>query len=242
MKKILCFVSCLAVLASCDYFTREKDQLTAQNDSLTLALNEKQYALDQAMQAIAVTTLEIFRGGKVSAGHIIKEIFRNPLIIGAVAGIVAVATGLKVPYLVENTVDMLAAAATPMSLIVLGATFDVQSIETKFADNDLKDLIYISEQYLFPYLTYVKEHQHIFMAAVSQPITFSTDELDKRLFDNIFNPILERFHYPVSTRKYVMRFYLNGLTAILVEWLKDGCQKSIEEISAIIQLCIFGRE
>ena len=53
MKKILCFVSCLAVLASCDYFTREKDQLTAQNDSLTLALNEKQYALDQAMQAIA---------------------------------------------------------------------------------------------------------------------------------------------------------------------------------------------
>ena len=119
---------------------------------------------------------------------------------------------------------------------------DVQSIETKFADNDLKDLIYISEQYLFPYLTYVKEHQHIFMAAVSQPIAFSTDELDKRLFDNIFSPILERFHYPVSTRKYVMRFYLNGLTAILVEWLKDGCQKSIEEISAIIQLCIFGRE
>lgn len=53
MKKILCFVSCLAVLASCDYFTREKDQLIAQNDSLTLALNEKQYALDQAMQAIA---------------------------------------------------------------------------------------------------------------------------------------------------------------------------------------------
>ena len=66
---------------------------------------------------LAVTTLEIFRGGKVSAGHIIKEIFRNPLIIGAIVGITAVVTQMKVPYLVENTVDMLAAAATPMSLI-----------------------------------------------------------------------------------------------------------------------------
>lgn len=53
MKKILCFVSCLAVLTSCDYFTREKEQLTAQNDSLTVALSEKQFALDQAMQSIA---------------------------------------------------------------------------------------------------------------------------------------------------------------------------------------------
>ena len=53
MKKILCFVSCLAVLTSCDYFTREKEQLTAQNDSLTVALGEKQFALDQAMQSIA---------------------------------------------------------------------------------------------------------------------------------------------------------------------------------------------
>ena len=53
MKKILCFVSCLAVLTSCDYFTREKEQLTAQNDSLIVALSEKQFALDQAMQSIA---------------------------------------------------------------------------------------------------------------------------------------------------------------------------------------------
>lgn len=53
MKKILCFVSCLAVLTSCDYFTREKEQLTAQKDSLTVALSEKQFALDQAMQSIA---------------------------------------------------------------------------------------------------------------------------------------------------------------------------------------------
>jgi len=39
-----------------------------------------------------------------------------------------------------------------------------------------------------------------------------------------------------------MMFYLNGITAIIMEWLKDGCSKSIEDISAIIQSCIYGKE
>ena len=45
-------VLCVAVLAGCTNVKREKE-LTARNDSLTVALNEKNVALDQAMQAIA---------------------------------------------------------------------------------------------------------------------------------------------------------------------------------------------
>ena len=67
------------------------------------------------------------------------------------------------------------------------------------------------------------------------------ENLFERLFDNIFNPILDRFGYPKSERKYVMMFYLNGITAITMEWLKNGCDKSVKEISAIIHYCIFGR-
>ena len=52
MKKIFCMVLCVAVLAGCTNVKREKE-LTARNDSLTVALNEKNVALDQAMQAIA---------------------------------------------------------------------------------------------------------------------------------------------------------------------------------------------
>ena len=39
-----------------------------------------------------------------------------------------------------------------------------------------------------------------------------------------------------------MMFYLNGITAIVKEWLKDGCEKTIKEVSQIIYGCIFGRE
>lgn len=45
-------VLCVAALASCTNVKREKE-LTARNDSLNVALNEKNVALDQAMQAIA---------------------------------------------------------------------------------------------------------------------------------------------------------------------------------------------
>lgn len=52
MKKILCLTICATILAGCTNVKREKE-LTAKNDSLTVALNEKSVALDQAMQAIS---------------------------------------------------------------------------------------------------------------------------------------------------------------------------------------------
>lgn len=52
MKRFLCLILCVAALAGCTNVKREKE-LAAQNDSLTVALSEKNMALDQAMQAIA---------------------------------------------------------------------------------------------------------------------------------------------------------------------------------------------
>lgn len=52
MKKILCFILCIAALTSCNNMKREKE-LTQQNDSLTVALNEKNAALDHMMKTIS---------------------------------------------------------------------------------------------------------------------------------------------------------------------------------------------
>lgn len=52
MKRFLCLTLCVAALAGCTNVKREKE-LATQNDSLTVALSEKNMALDQAMQAIA---------------------------------------------------------------------------------------------------------------------------------------------------------------------------------------------
>ncbi len=142
----------------------------------------------------------------------------------------------------ENTCDLLHETTKyVIESFVSCFSVDTKSIASKFSECDLEDLNFINNKYLYPYLTYIKENQRIFSAVLSHPSTFEFESIFQRLFDNIFDPILDRFHYPDDERTYVMMFYLNGLTAIITEWLKDGCRKSIDEISAIIYHCIFGR-
>lgn len=119
---------------------------------------------------------------------------------------------------------------------------DTQSIAAKFANCDLQELNFISDEYLHSYLLFIKENQRLFSAVLSQPVTFDSNAIFQRLFDNVFRPILDRFHYPKDEQRYVMMFYLNGITAIITEWLKDGCQKSVEEVSSIVYCCIYGRK
>lgn len=143
----------------------------------------------------------------------------------------------------ENTIDLLKETITYVldnfaSYFTIGA----ENAVIQFTNCDLQDLKFINEKYLHPYLSFIKENQSVFSAVLSQPTAFDSTAIFQRLFDNVFNPILDRFHYPRDEQNYVMMFYLNGITAVITEWLKDGCQKSIEEISAIIHICIYGRE
>ena len=71
MKKILCLTICVAALASCTNVKRERE-LAAQNDSQTVALNEKSQALDQAMMAIA-DIQEGFRAINEAEGRVILQ-------------------------------------------------------------------------------------------------------------------------------------------------------------------------
>ena len=143
----------------------------------------------------------------------------------------------------ENTADLLK-EATAYVLDNFASYFpvDMESIASKYKNSDLQELNFINEKYLHPYLSFIKENQRLFTAVLSQPTTFNSSAIFQRLFDDVFNPILDRFHYPRDEQHYVMVFYLNGITAIITEWLKDGCHKSMEDISSIIHDCIFGKE
>lgn len=53
MKKILCLALSAVTLVSCEFVTKREQELAAKNDSLTIALSEKNMALDEAMRSIA---------------------------------------------------------------------------------------------------------------------------------------------------------------------------------------------
>ncbi len=142
----------------------------------------------------------------------------------------------------ENTADLLSETVRYL-LDDFSAHFDVdrENITDKFRGCPLEELNFISDKYLSPYLFYIKENRYLFKTVLSHPESFEVNNIFHRLYENIFNPILERFDYQVSDRKYVMRFYLSGITAIVTEWLSDECEKSIQEVSQIIRQCIFGK-
>ena len=142
----------------------------------------------------------------------------------------------------ENTVDLLNETVRYL-LDDFSAYFDVdkKSLISKFEKNTLDELNFIADEYLHPYLNYIKINKKIFSTVLTHSDLFGFNEIFQRLYENIFDPILKRFNYPLSDRKYVMMFYLNGITAIVNEWLKDDCKRNIEEISEIINICIFGK-
>ena len=141
----------------------------------------------------------------------------------------------------ENTCDLLG-ETTQYILNDFLSYFDTdtKSISLNLISCNLTELNFISSKYLTPYLTYIKENKEIFSTALAHIKSFDFDSVYERMFENIFNPILDRFHYPEEDRKYVMMYYLNGINAISFEWVKDGCKKTIDEISKIIETCIFG--
>lgn len=118
---------------------------------------------------------------------------------------------------------------------------DTKSIALNLKNCELNDLIFICDRYLSPYLTYIKDHKEVFGTALLHNKTLGLEDVYKRMFDNIFDPILERFNYPQNNRQYVMMYYLNGINAIVMEWLRNKCDKTIQEISEIISICIYGK-
>ena len=109
-----------------------------------------------------------------------------------------------------------------------------------FEESQKDKLVFISEEYLIPYLLYFRENRKIFLTVFENGKLFGFEETYEKLFNNIFNPILDVFKFPESERKYVMAFYLNGINSIIMEWIKEDCVKPEKEVVKIINDCIFG--
>ena len=104
-------------------------------------------------------------------------------------------------------------------------------------DSKLEDLLLITPEYLLPYLEFLKENKAIYKIAYSQPNVFKEQYVVNYLHKNIFEPILNRFLVPKNEQKYMMSFYLSGMGALMVEWIKNDCKEDIQTIINILMKC-----
>ena len=141
----------------------------------------------------------------------------------------------------ENTSDLL----KETTRYILDKHFAYYSVDTKGITErcekcELGDLVFITTEYLTPYLTFMKENKRIFKVSIKQFHSMNMDEVYGKMFKHIFDPILSRFHVPESERSYVIKFYFTGVFAVLMEWLNRDCSDDMSMVIRIITDCVLG--
>ena len=117
---------------------------------------------------------------------------------------------------------------------------DKAHISLQFETCKREELLFITDEYLVPYLNFIKDNQRLFKVSIKHFNSLSMDSVYGRMFEYIFNPILERFHVPKKERAYVMKFYLTGVFAIVMEWLDNNCSDDMETVTRVITDCVMG--
>ncbi len=144
----------------------------------------------------------------------------------------------------ENTRNLLsetAARLTEKFFGVFGTDPNRKGDSGAIRKMDPKELIFIKPEYIIPYLNFMKDNRKVFAVAMKNYENFEFGNIYNRLFKYFFDPVLEKFEFPESERKYVMTFYLSGINSVVTAWLENNCAESVEEISGIIFRCIMDK-
>ncbi len=117
-------------------------------------------------------------------------------------------------------------------------TQNAKSIVSRLQTCPLEELHLITPEYLTPYLCFIQDHKRLFQAAIKNSTAMGSKDTYGRLFRDVFVPVLERYQVPEQDREYMMAFYIQGLVAVIVEWMKRDCRDPIAHIIAVMEQCI----
>ena len=117
---------------------------------------------------------------------------------------------------------------------------DKERISLQFETCKREELLFITDRYLVPYFTFIKDNQRLFKVSIQQFNSLNMGEVYDRMFEHIFTPVLERFHIPENQRSYMIKFYLTGVFAIIMEWLDKNCSDDMKTVIQVITDCVMG--
>lgn len=108
----------------------------------------------------------------------------------------------------------------------------------KIKNNNKEDLILITHNYLEPYLKYVKDNKVLYQVTAKNPYIMKSTQKYNSLNTHIFIPIFKKFGIDKKSEEYMIAYYINGVYAIINQWIKNGCVDEIEYIEKIIIDCV----
>ena len=99
----------------------------------------------------------------------------------------------------------------------------------------IEDLLLLKDEYLRPYLEFLKRNKLLYKAIISKPKILGGMANYKALKTYVFYPLFERFHVQKCDQDYVCDFFLIGVNAIIKDWINKDCLDDIDHMIQLIQ-------
>lgn len=98
------------------------------------------------------------------------------------------------------------------------------------------ELFFMTDEWIVPYLEFIKENKYVYKAIHSNAAAFGVEKAFNFYFRNVFSPILLKYGVSEDKHEYIMDFYRYGLTAVIMRWVDEDCEKPVEFVMEIISL------
>ncbi len=103
------------------------------------------------------------------------------------------------------------------------------------AFSNKEDLMFITDEYLVPYLTFVKKHKKLYQALKNNSLLFKTDETENNIYKNLISKILDKYEIEERYKGYYFEYFVSGIQAIVMKWLNNDCDLDIQEVADLIK-------
>ena len=101
-----------------------------------------------------------------------------------------------------------------------------------------EDGVFIKEEFLVPYLEFVKKNKRVLQIIHKKPKLFNNDGVYKSMSLQIFYPILSKFNVQKEEIPYRLEYFTRGVVGIVNKWLELNCEMPIEKVVKLIIDCV----
>ena len=138
-------------------------------------------------------------------------------------------------YLHYESIDDLLLETVAMINKKFYESFDNEHLDVHKLDKD--DLFLIDDEHIIPYLEFVKENKKLYKI-IHKSDLFQTEEVTKKMYDDLFKIILDKYNVPDDEKEYTFAFFSFGLVAIIERWVKRDCIDDVEKLTHIMKKVI----
>lgn len=139
-------------------------------------------------------------------------------------------------YLHYETIDDLLYEAIEMINKRFQLTFNNKKINPQCLTKE--DLFLIDDNYLIPYLNFIKENKKVYKLIHTNPYLFRKQETFEKLYNELFSKILDKYGVEETEKEYIFSFFSFGLVAVIQKWIENDCKDDIEKMAMIMKKVI----